>query len=105
MDILLIAVLVIVVGVVAAALLGNPLVIIVALIVGALIANRRGYRHQAQAIRSELSQSVATAPPPPARASAATVEERFATVERLRTSGMITDAEAAARRSAILDEL
>ena len=49
---------------------------------------------------------VASAPPaPPVVQSGPTIEERLATLERLRSSGAITEDEFAARRNKILDEI
>ena len=49
---------------------------------------------------------VASAPPaPPAVQSSSNIEERLATLERLRSSGAITEDELAARRNKILDEI
>ena len=86
-------------GIILAVVLGNPLVVVPALIVGALFANRRGYAHQAQATRRAFD-----APPsaPPARVA---TEDRLAEIDRLRAAGTITDAEATDRRKAILDSI
>lgn len=89
------------VGVGAAVLLGNPLWILVAIIVGALAANRAGYRHQGRAIRSEFDRSGAS--------TAATlrpgVDDRLAELDGLRAAGRVNDEEYATARARILGEL
>jgi hypothetical protein len=108
MDILAAALGSLVIGVIAAVVLGNPFVLLIALIVGALFANRRGYRHQAQAMRREfvveppvthLAMPVDGSGAPPSTG------DRLAEVERLRAGGVITDGEAADLRKAILDSI
>jgi hypothetical protein len=100
MDILAAALVSLVIGVIAAVVLGNPFVALIALIVGALFANRRGYRHQANATRRAFD-----APPSAPGAARGSTADRLAEVERLRASGVITDGEAAGRRKAILDSI
>jgi hypothetical protein len=80
---------------------GQPAAFLVALIVGALIANRIGYRHQARAVRTELSSGWAQPSPSASR----TVEQRLAEIDRLRSAGTISEQEYAERRKVILSDL
>lgn len=88
-------------GGIAAAVLGNPLWILVAVIVGAIVAIRSGYRHQGRAIRAELDRPPAAAP----AASSPRVIERLGELDRLRASGTVDDEEYAAARARILGDL
>ncbi len=102
MDIFAVAIAAVALGIVVALITGQPLVILIAMIVGALIANRRGYRHQGKAIRGDLQGTASATPAASARRD---IEDRLAEVERLRTAGAITGGEADTRRAAILAEL
>ena len=88
---------------------------LIPLIVGAIIAGRLGYSSSARrvgaAVRGDRDlrypASMASQSPEaqPSAAAPASIEERLATVARLRESGSITETEAAERRAAILREL
>jgi hypothetical protein len=89
-------------GLVLTAVTGNPLMFLVAIITGAIVANRLSYRNQAKAIKGEIGSvaSPTTAVPTPRGAS-----ERLAELDRLVADGLISEAEAAAKRKAIIEEI
>jgi hypothetical protein len=89
-------------GVFLALMTGQPLAFLVAVIVGALIANRMGYRHQARAVALRAHRWGWVQPNEPATR---TVEQRLAEIARLRSAGTITEQEHAERRKAILSDL
>lgn len=77
-----------IVGAILAAVVINPLAGLVPLILGAIAANRMGYRHQGEATaRAMAAQSAATqAPTPPAESIAQRLEQLAA----MRDRGLIT---------------
>lgn len=90
------------VGIAAAVVLGNPLWVLVAVIVGAIASIRSGYRHQGRAIRAEFDRPPTTAPIAPASTR---VDERLGELDRLRAAGTVNDEEYVTARARILGDL
>jgi hypothetical protein len=100
MEILIAALVALAVGVALSVVLGNPLWLFVALIVGALDANRAGYRHQWRAISASLNRGA-----PASDTGGPSTAERLAELASLRDRQLITPEEYAAKRTELLERL
>jgi len=93
-------VVVIILAVVAAIVLGvvvNPVAALIPIIVGAIVANRTGYRHQGEA----TARAIAGTPAPPADDPAVRLQK----LADLRDRGAITPEEFEAKKTELLARL